>query len=651
MQGKHRLSHTLRWVLSVLIVAAGLTAAWAWGGVAESRAAAPVMPILYAAWQPVGAPQALLFRSIDQGASWEPLTLPAPAAPVAWAGDGASRVAVALSGGPVFSSDDRGESWKQVAGDLSVLSLVWDGQGNLYLGTAGHGIYRQAAGGALEPIAAGQRDLSSRPVSHLALVGGRLLAATPTVLFYTDDGGQSWAQTQPVPGGISALAAADARTLFAGTPANGLSLSVDAGQTWQPVSAGLGGAAGVYLSITALQVDPQEGGVLYAAVSSLVGGTQLHTAAVGTFVTLDSGQSWQPLAGPSFPQARPASALLLAPGQPLYVWSVAADGLQAYTPDVAGALSTLQQSTADVRSRAAAARILGLARTQAASGSLLAAVADPNPAISQAAGEALGRIADSRTTSDLLLALQSPVPHVRHSAATALGMMRAAAAVEPLSAMLLQGDPAMAGIAAAALGRIGTQDATQALLAALADAQMTARRHAALGALEATGEPAVTPLQQMLVSSPDASARGNAAEALGWIGSPLATAALVQALGDSDQDVRVRTAWALGELATPQARAALERAQARDPSLAVRQAAGQALTQIAEQPVVRTSLQAGWALALGWWQGLLSPVLWGLSPVLWGLSPVLWGLSLALSLLAAAWLWMVDRRRSLAPVT
>ncbi len=140
----------------------------------------------------------------------------------------------------------------------------------------------------------------------------------------------------------------------------------------------------------------------------------------------------------------------------------------------------------------------------------------------------------------------------------------------------------------------------------------------------------MTPLQQML-ASPDATARGNAAEALGWIGSPSATAALVQALGDSDSAVRARTAWALGELAAPQARAALERAQARDSSLVVRQAAGQALTQIAEQPAVRTSLLTSWAQAFSRWQGLL------------------W-LILALSVLAAAWLWMVDRRRSLAPV-
>ena len=40
-------------------------------------------------------------------------------------------------------------------------------------------------------------------------------------------------------------------------------------------------------------------GVLYAAVSSLVGGTELHSPAMGTFVPLDGGRSWQPLTGTS----------------------------------------------------------------------------------------------------------------------------------------------------------------------------------------------------------------------------------------------------------------------------------------------------------------------------------------------------------------
>jgi HEAT repeat protein len=185
-------------------------------------------------------------------------------------------------------------------------------------------------------------------------------------------------------------------------------------------------------------------------------------------------------------------------------------------------------------------------------------------------------------------------------------------------------------VAAEALGRIGSTGATQALLTALADAQMTTRRHAALGAIEALGEPAVSPLEKMLASA-DAPARSNAAEALGWIASPASIAALVQAMGDSEPVVRAQAAWALGELAAPQARAALERAQGRDESLAVRQAAGQALTQFAELPAVRTSPVASGALALNRWETLL-----------W-LIP-------ALSMLAAVWLVVGYRRRSLALV-
>lgn len=635
MQTKHGLSRALRWVLSALIIAAGLSMAGMGSHVAGmAMPLGPVAPALYAKWQPTGVPQALLFRSSDQGVRWEPLTLPNnQATPVAWAGDSANRMAVSLSDGQVFSSENRGKSWWLVAGSLPVLSLIWDGQGTLYLGTAGHGIYRQAAGGALEPISAGQPDLASRPVRHLALVGSRLFAATPATLFYTDDDGLSWTQTQPVPGGISTLAAADARTLYVGTGANGIFRSVDAGQTWQPASAGLGQAAGMYLSITALRADPQEPGVVYAAVSSLVGSTGLHSAAMGTFLTLDGGLSWQPMAGPVFPEAKPTSALLLAPGQPLNVWSVTAGGLQGYAPDVARAVATLELGAAgDVPSRTSAARILGLARAQEAGGSLLAVLTDPSPAISLAAGEALGRIADPATAGGLLLALQSPVPQVQRSAAAALGMMRADAAVGPLSAILLQGDPDMARAAAQALGRIGSPGATQALLTALADAQMTTRRHAALGAIEAMGEPAVLPLEEMLAST-GASARSNAAEALGWIASPSATTALLQALGDSEPVVRAQAAWALGELAAPQARAALERAQGRDRSLAVRQAAGQALAQFEVQPVVvRTGLISSWASALNRWETLL------------------WLIPVLLSMLAAVWLLVGFRRRSLVPV-
>jgi len=138
----------------------------------------------------------------------------------------------------------------------------------------------------------------------------------------------------------------------------------------------------------------------------------------------------------------------------------------------------------------------------------------------------------------------------------------------------------------------------------------------------------VTPLQQMLVSR---RLRPAATPPRRWVGSGRRRDGGTGAGAGGFRPGRAGTdGLGSGELAAPQARAALERAEARDSSLAVRQAAGQALPQIAEQPAVRTSLLADWALALSRWQG------------------VLW-LIVALSLFAAAWLWMVDRRRSPAP--
>jgi len=88
---------------------------------------------------------------------------------------------------------------------------------------------------------------------------------------------------------------------------------------------------------------------------------------------------------PFVPQAKPASALLPAPGQPLNVLSVAAGGLQSYAPDVAERWPLYSRARVMSGRAPARPRILGLARTQEASLSLLAAVADPSPAVSQAA--------------------------------------------------------------------------------------------------------------------------------------------------------------------------------------------------------------------------------------------------------------------------
>jgi HEAT repeat protein len=383
------------------------------------------------------------------------------------------------------------------------------------------------------------------------------------------------------------------------------------------------------VKVTALRADPSEPGVLYAAVDHGVGSTHVHFSAAGIFVTVDRGASWQPLVGPSFPEARHASSLVLIAGKPLNARAVTAEGLQGYAPDVMRLLAELESE--DPHMRASAGRQLGMARPSGVWNELLAALDDPDPAVRLVAADALGRIDDSAAVPGLLIAVEHPFEQVRLGAARALGMMGVEAAAEPLRAMLLQGEGLEVSVAGEALGRIGGPAATDALLTALADPQPTARWHVAMAALEGMGQPAVEPLVSMLEGQ-DALARRNAAQALGWIGSSSATDALARALeNDREATVRGQAAWALGEIGDPAARRALERAQLRDPAVEVQTAAEWALSRVPVESAAALSWATRWALALN----RLEPVRW---------------LVLGLSLIGGAWLMMGKRALTAVPL-
>lgn len=632
MNHQQRPVRTIRVLLSILLVLTGLSVVWAWGQVARLAEPppaneGPAVLVLYAAWKAADAEPLTLYRSTDEGATWQALTLPTDGALVTWADDGGIRLAVALDNGSVLRSEDQGLSWSSTRLPVSASSLAWDREGNLFLGTVGRGVYRLSADGSVASLTAHYPELASATVRHLAWVEGRLFAATPILLYATDDLGRSWVRSSPVPEQISALAAISKDRVFVGTEIAGVYESDDAGQTWRMASDGLGLAAGQMVRVSALRVDPQAPEVLYAAVDHLLGSTQVHASAAGVFVTVDGGTSWLPLAGPSFPEAQPTADLVLVPGRPLHVQAVTAAGLQAYVPDVEGALAALQ--SADAEARVTAARMLGLARAPEAGRALLAALADPEPAVSLAASEALGRLNDPAMAGELLRALEHPSESVRLGAARALGMMQVEAAVEPLRTMLLNGEGLALTTAAQALARIGSPAAIEALSAALIDPEFTPRWHVAMAGLESAGESAVVSLIPLLRSE-DGYVRRNAAQALGWIGSPAATNALVRTLRtDGEATVREQAAWALGQIGDPRARAALARAQTRDADPEVRLVAGRALARLRSEPVTVARWPATWA------------------PTLNQLQAMRW-LVLALSLLGAAWL--AGGQRQLLPI-
>lgn len=615
---------SIRWLLGLLLIVAGLSTTWAWGQVARLAGPAPAaeqppVKALYAAWQQDTGEQPTLFRSIDSGATWTPLALPGGVAPVMWADDGGQSVAVATDDRSVLRSGDRGDTWTVATEGLPVTSLIWDKDGSLYLGTHGRGVYRLATDGTLFGITMTHEDLASAEIVDLSLAEGHLFAATPTVLFHTEDLGATWTESAPLPERVTAIAAVDPRTVYVGTATVGVYKSSDAGLTWQPAWEGLGLAAGQMVKVTALRADPSEPGVLYVAVDHVVGSTQVHESAAGVFVTVDNGASWQPLSGPSFPEARHASSLVIMPGEPLHARVVTAEGLQGYVPDVMRMLAGLESD--DPGMRASAARQLGMVRPPGVWNELLVALDDPDPAVRLVAADALGRINDPMAVPGLLIAVEHPSEEVRLGAARALGMMGVEAAVEPLRTMLLQGEGLEVSVAGEALGRIGGPIATDVLLTALADPQPTSRWHVAMAALEGMGEPAVAPLVATLEGQ-DALARRNAAQALGWIGSSSATEPLVRALEkDPDVTVRGQAAWALGEIGDPAARKMLERAQLRDPAIEVQIAAERALSRVP----ARSEAASGWAIR------------W--APTFNQLQPVRW-LVLGLSVVAGVWLMM-----------
>ncbi len=624
---------SIRQIMAVLLVVAGLSMTWAWGEVArlaEPPATAELSPTaLYAVWQPEGAQQASLFRSTDGGGTWQVLALPVEAVPIAWADNGRQQVAAVMDDGSLLLSRDHGETWIVVETELEISSLTWDDGDGLYLGTRGLGVYHLTSDEFVAVSSMMKVRTVSDPIVSLSLIDGRLFAATPTAILYTDGtraaaGRVAWTSSSPLPAlaRVTSIAATDKQTIFAGTAATGIYRSLDAGRTWQPAGEGLGLAAGLMVQITTLRADPVEDGVLYAAVDYLVGSTHVHASAVGLFVTLDGGSSWQPLAGPTFPEARHVLGLVLIPDRPLYAQAVTAEGPQGYAPDVMRMLAALESD--DPKMRASAARQLGLARQMGVWNKLLAALDDPDSAVSLAAAEALGRIDDVTAVPGLMLAIEHPSEPVRLGAARALGMMGVESAVEPLRAMLLNGEGLEVSIAGEALGRIGGPAATDALLVALADPQPTGRWHAAMGALERMGEPSVAPLVAM-ISSRDANARRNAAQALGWIQSSSATEALVYALkNDGDVAVRAQAAWALGEIGDPVAQRALERAQLRDSAVEVQTAAEWALSRLPAQSEATGELATRWASIFS----RLQVMRW---------------LVLALSLTGAAWLLIGSR--------
>lgn len=235
-----------------------------------------------------------LYRSLDKGSGWQELTgwaglgiITAMAVSPNFAADGT--LFAATPQGP-FRSQDGGQSWESAMFgliDLEILCLAIDPEfadnETLWLGTAGGGLYHSRNGGR------SWRDagigLPSTAIQCLLVTGSGdeqiLLAGTEEYgLFRRTPHSPHWTPLSPElrESGINCLAAISNGDLIAGSD-DGLLFSQDGGETWQ---------------------NSQQGDVIPLALS--VSDDQTVLAATwqsGVLCSADGGKSWQPCEGQS----------------------------------------------------------------------------------------------------------------------------------------------------------------------------------------------------------------------------------------------------------------------------------------------------------------------------------------------------------------
>jgi hypothetical protein len=239
-----------------------------------------------------------VWRSTDGGVSWDQANQGLPEGTDAHAFESreglllvaAETVSVGLA---VYQSSDLGQTWSQLSADLPAVSPTFIHQleyiGNdLYLtinNTAGpRGVYRSTNNGvnwtALSPGIPG--DLSAQAVIK---VGADLLVGTLDGIFRSADNGQSWQPSWQGASGICGGQTAiwqDGR-LVAGNElgsltSGGLQYTTNLGQTWTPATGPV--------SQSTVQAFLEHGDALYAA---------LYGLSRGVSVSLDGGQSFAPV--------------------------------------------------------------------------------------------------------------------------------------------------------------------------------------------------------------------------------------------------------------------------------------------------------------------------------------------------------------------
>ncbi|MFH1278042.1 MAG: FlgD immunoglobulin-like domain containing protein [Candidatus Eisenbacteria bacterium] len=141
-------------------------------------------------------------------------------------------------GGGVFAFDPLSDTWSRASGGMTapvVTSIVSDG-GNLYAGMYGGGVWVSSDQGETWTLSV--EGLGEVFVHRMAGGGSTVYAGTWNGVWKTTDQGASWESAGLQGNGVFALAPSPP-VLYAGTYGNGVQVSGDGGENWNPVGSGL----------------------------------------------------------------------------------------------------------------------------------------------------------------------------------------------------------------------------------------------------------------------------------------------------------------------------------------------------------------------------------------------------------------------------